>query len=153
MWQVNHLDEFFATAPPLADAVERRATLDAFVSRHVAANRPLACVTSGGTSVPLERRTIRRVDNFSGGARGAASTEYFLEEGYAVIFLARAHSAQPFVRSAPDVEQLLAAVQPASAAASAGAPPPPVQLQLSPEVRFFSYLWPVTSPCSSCFLG
>ena len=36
----------------------------------------LVCVTSGGTTVPLERRCVRFIDNFSSGNRGAASTEY-----------------------------------------------------------------------------
>lgn len=38
-------------------------------------------------------------DNFSGGNRGASSAEYFLEEGYAVIFLHRNRSAMPFQRA------------------------------------------------------
>lgn len=41
--------------------------------------RPLVVVTSGGTIVPLEKRCVRFIDNFSGGTRGALSTEYFLE--------------------------------------------------------------------------
>ena len=41
--------------------------------------RPLVCVTSGGTTVPLEKRCVRFIDNFSGGTRGALSTEAFLE--------------------------------------------------------------------------
>mmetsp|Transcript_10404 Transcript_10404/g.12188 ORF Transcript_10404/g.12188 Transcript_10404/m.12188 type:complete len:434 (-) Transcript_10404:243-1544(-) len=63
--------------------------------------RKLVVVTSGGTTVPLEKRCVRFIDNFSAGTRGAASTEYFLEEGYAVIFLNRAGSAQPFERALP----------------------------------------------------
>lgn len=38
--------------------------------------RRVACVTSGGTTVPLEQRCVRYIDNFSSGHRGAASTEY-----------------------------------------------------------------------------
>ncbi len=38
----------------------------------------VVCVTSGGTTVPLERRCVRFIDNFSSGHRGAASTEYEL---------------------------------------------------------------------------
>ena len=41
--------------------------------------RPIVCVTSGGTCVPLERRCVRFIDNFSGGTRGALSTEQFLQ--------------------------------------------------------------------------
>lgn len=42
-------------------------------------SRPLAVVTSGGTTVPLERRCVRYIDNFSKGTRGALSTEQFLQ--------------------------------------------------------------------------
>ena len=38
--------------------------------------RRVVCVTSGGTTVPLEQRCVRYIDNFSSGHRGAASTEY-----------------------------------------------------------------------------
>ena len=35
----------------------------------------------GGTIVPLEKNTVRFIDNFSTGSRGAASAEYFLAQG------------------------------------------------------------------------
>lgn len=38
------------------------------------------------------------MDNFSGGYRGAASAEYFLDHGYAVIFIHRLKSLEPFTR-------------------------------------------------------
>lgn len=41
--------------------------------------RGIAVVTSGGTTVPLEKRCVRFIDNFSSGARGAASAEAFLQ--------------------------------------------------------------------------
>lgn len=42
---------------------------------------------------------MRFLDNFSAGTRGAASAEQFLERGdYAVIFLHRQHSLQPYSR-------------------------------------------------------
>lgn len=44
---------------------------------------------SGGTTIPLEHNTVRYVDNFSAGTRGSVSAEYFLEHGYAVIFMHR----------------------------------------------------------------
>lgn len=53
---------------------------------------------SGGTTVPLEHNTVRFVDNFSAGTRGAASAEYFLEHNYAVIFMYRQKSLEPFTR-------------------------------------------------------
>jgi len=42
----------------------------------------IAVVTSGGTTVPLERITTRFIDNFSMGTRGAVSGEQFLSKGY-----------------------------------------------------------------------
>lgn len=55
-------------------------------------------ITSGGTSVPLERNTVRFIDNFSRGTRGASSAEKFLKCGYAVIFLHRTQTLEPFLR-------------------------------------------------------
>ena len=46
----------------------------------------------------MEHNTVRFVDNFSAGNRGSASAEYFLENGYAVIFMYRAKSLEPFTR-------------------------------------------------------
>lgn len=61
-------------------------------------NRKIVLVTSGGTTVPLENNTVRFIDNFSAGTRGATSAEYFLEHGYAVIFLHREFSLLPYSR-------------------------------------------------------
>lgn len=55
--------------------------------------------TQGGTSVPLEKHTVRSIENFSTGKRGATSAEYFLKLGYAVIFLYRPGTACPFART------------------------------------------------------
>ncbi|PKU70070.1 Phosphopantothenate--cysteine ligase 2 [Dendrobium catenatum] len=65
----------------------------------------VVCVTSGGTTVPLEQRCVRYIDNFSSGNRGAASTEYFsilISSGYAVIFVHRRGSCQPYCRYLPE---------------------------------------------------
>jgi phosphopantothenate-cysteine ligase len=58
----------------------------------------MVLITSGGTSVPLEEKTVRFIDNFSMGTRGSASTEYFLEKPYAVIFMYRKKTMVPFER-------------------------------------------------------
>jgi len=42
--------------------------------------------------------SVRFLDNFSAGTRGATSAEYFLKAGYAVIFMHRQFSLQPFSR-------------------------------------------------------
>ncbi|KAJ2230089.1 Phosphopantothenate--cysteine ligase cab2 [Coemansia sp. RSA 1722] len=59
-------------------------------------------ITSGGTTVPLENNTVRFVDNFSAGTRGSCSAEQFLALGYAVIFVHREKSLQPFNRHYSD---------------------------------------------------
>lgn len=49
--------------------------------------------------MPLEHNLVRFLDNFSAGTRGAASAEHFLRTGeYAVIFMHRQYSLQPFTR-------------------------------------------------------
>ena len=60
--------------------------------------RKIVLVTSGGTTVPLEQRAVRYLDNFSTGVRGAASVEQFLRLGYAVIHVMREGSCPPFAR-------------------------------------------------------
>lgn len=60
-------------------------------------------ITSGGTTVPLEEKTVRFIDNFSIGTRGSASAEYFIDESYAVIFLYRKRSLQPYERKLNNV--------------------------------------------------
>lgn len=59
----------------------------------------MVLVTSGGTTIPLEEKTVRFIDNFSMGTRGSASTEYFLDKSYAVIFLYRKKTLKPFERN------------------------------------------------------
>ena len=41
----------------------------------LAASRRVALVTSGGTTVPLEKNTVRFIDNFSTGKRGSSVVE------------------------------------------------------------------------------
>ncbi|XP_028803918.1 phosphopantothenate--cysteine ligase 2-like isoform X2 [Neltuma alba] len=97
---------FFDSAPPLQNSNEISEKLNEFIARNSLPSdgnaRRVVCVTSGGTTAPLEQRCVRYVDNFSSGHRGATSTEYFLQAGYAVIFLYRRGSFQPFCRSLPD---------------------------------------------------
>ena len=69
-----------------------------FLSTSIAAEAPVALLTSGGTTVPLERNTVRFLDNFSTGKRGAACTENLLSRGYYVLLLRRRGSLAPFLR-------------------------------------------------------
>src|ERR1700722_5438675 len=90
-------DSFAGTPPPKALS-SQVAIAKEFVARHVRDGRKVALVTSGGTTVPLENQTVRYIDNFSAGTRGATSAEYLLDCGYAVIFLHRAFSLLPYSR-------------------------------------------------------
>ncbi|KAL1140165.1 hypothetical protein AAG570_000097 [Ranatra chinensis] len=89
-------ESFYECNPPPADFEYKTTLIESFCRRH--AGRTVALVTSGGTSVPLEKHTVRFVDNFSAGTRGSASAEHFLDSGYAVIFLHRTKSLEPFTR-------------------------------------------------------
>ncbi|EHK22693.1 uncharacterized protein TRIVIDRAFT_230658 [Trichoderma virens Gv29-8] len=91
-------DAYFATNPPPKQLAAHAALAEAFITQHAAANRRVVLVTSGGTTVPLEKNTVRFIDNFSAGTRGATSAEYFLSAGYAVIFLHRQFSLLPYSR-------------------------------------------------------
>ncbi|GAY54746.1 hypothetical protein CUMW_159070 [Citrus unshiu] len=101
----SEIESFFDSAPPLNDRAAISEKLKEFIALnssesgkgsrsplliiakytisyihcHVTISftiRRVACVTSGGTTVPLEQRCVRYIDNFSSGHRGAASTEY-----------------------------------------------------------------------------
>ena len=64
---------------------------------------PIVLVTSGGTSVPLERHTVRSLENFSTGGRGSRSAESFMDSGFCVIFLHRKGSLIPYqLHSTPE---------------------------------------------------
>ncbi|XP_033347079.1 uncharacterized protein C4B3.18 isoform X2 [Bombus vosnesenskii] len=91
-------EDFYAKHPPPQDFNQNEILLKAFVERQLKRNNKVVLVTSGGTTIPLEHNTVRFVDNFSAGTRGSASTEYFLENGYAVIFMHRVNSLEPFSR-------------------------------------------------------
>ncbi len=91
-------DDYFAVHPPPKTLHSHVTLANAFIERHLCHQRRVVLVTSGGTTVPLENQTVRFIDNFSAGTRGATSAEYFLEAGYAVIFLHRQFSLLPYSR-------------------------------------------------------
>mmetsp|Transcript_11599 Transcript_11599/g.17571 ORF Transcript_11599/g.17571 Transcript_11599/m.17571 type:complete len:318 (-) Transcript_11599:45-998(-) len=88
--------EFFEKEPPPSSLSGVEEQVNNFVNENK--GKPVVIITAGGTSVPLERNTVRFVDNFSGGNRGAASAEYFIEGGYAVIYLHRKQALRPYSR-------------------------------------------------------
>lgn len=90
--------EYFTANPSPPSLDQHLTSAKAFISQHASAHRRVALVTSGGTTVPLENQTVRFIDNFSAGTRGATSAEYFLANGYAVIFLHRQFSLLPYSR-------------------------------------------------------
>ena len=91
-------NNYFNDNPPPKSLDSDTKLAKAFIAHHSHTDRGVVLVTSGGTTVPLENQTVRFVDNFSAGTRGATSAEYFLEAGYAVIFLHRQFSLLPYSR-------------------------------------------------------
>lgn len=91
---------YFTENPTPKALSKHEALAREFVEYHTSTNSNvrIALVTSGGTTVPLENQTVRFIDNFSAGTRGATSAEYFLRHGYAVIFLHRQYSLLPYSR-------------------------------------------------------
>ncbi|KAG0338079.1 hypothetical protein BG000_004587 [Podila horticola] len=91
-------EAYFASHVAPKSLSENAERIRTFVDRHIKEGRRVVLVTSGGTTVPLETLTVRFIDNFSAGTRGATSAEYFLQQGYAVIFMHRQFSLQPYSR-------------------------------------------------------
>ena len=81
----DEVSSFFESSPPLKNMEEIVQKLNAFIHLNSSAGgrrRRIVCVTSGGTTVPLEQRCVRYIDNFSSGNRGAASTEYVFTSSF-----------------------------------------------------------------------
>lgn len=85
----KHWEDFFQDVAAPAHFDEAISNVRKFIGDAAQCNARVVLVSSGGTAVPLEQLTVRFVDNFSSGTRGAASTEYFLDKGYKVILLHR----------------------------------------------------------------
>lgn len=97
--KISDEDEYFKNHTPPSYLPEIAKEVQEFINYHLnTTGKRIALVTSGGTTVPLENNTVRFIDNFSAGTRGATSAEYFLENGYAVIFLHREFSLLPYSR-------------------------------------------------------
>lgn len=96
--------KFYEENLPPSGFDDIKTQISSFCTYHMSKISRVVLVTSGGTTVPLEHNTVRFVDNFSAGTRGSASAEYFLKAGFAVIFLYRSKSLEPFVRHVPTSE-------------------------------------------------
>ncbi|RKP12746.1 DNA/pantothenate metabolism flavo protein [Piptocephalis cylindrospora] len=94
----SSVDSYFADhpTPPFLDNYKDR--IQDLLDFHASSPRPIVLITSGGTTVPLETQTVRFIDNFSAGTRGATSAEHFIAQGYVVIFLHRRFSLLPYSR-------------------------------------------------------
>ncbi|KAG6377586.1 phosphopantothenate-cysteine ligase [Boletus reticuloceps] len=92
-------ESYFATQPEPPTLKADIQGVSHFIDSQIEKGRKVVLVTSGGTTVPLELNVVRFLDNFSAGTRGATSAEYFLKQGYAVIFMHRQFSLQPFSRN------------------------------------------------------
>jgi len=137
MGEESEWKQFFDSNPAPPNLATREQQLEKFCSHQSSEGRPIALVTSGGTTVPLELNTVRFVDNFSSGARGSASAEYFLKQGWAVVFLFRSGSLQPFARHLHP-SSLLSALQEQPTSSSSSSlllPPGPECSRLLPVVR------------------
>ena len=69
-------DTFFSTVHPPEHYAAALTAVQLFLEQLGCAGRRVVLVTSGGTTVPLERKMVRFLDNFSAGTRGAISAEY-----------------------------------------------------------------------------
>ncbi|XP_075232098.1 phosphopantothenoylcysteine synthetase isoform X2 [Lycorma delicatula] len=108
---MSQWEKFYSSYPPPNDYNSSLKKISAFCEIHK--DKKIVLITSGGTAVPLEHNTVRFVDNFSAGTRGSASAEYFLQTGYAVIFMHRQGSLEPYARhfKGQELLELLEVVQ------------------------------------------
>lgn len=109
----NGIRDFYASTPASPALAQLESTLSTFLASVPSSSR-VVLVTSGGTLVPLEQNTVRFVDNFSTGTRGAALAENAIDTGAYVIFMHRTGSAVPFLRRVASV----VAKQPGGASAA-----------------------------------
>ncbi|KAH7638678.1 phosphopantothenate-cysteine ligase-like protein [Dermatophagoides farinae] len=95
--ELDKIEKFFQQLQKPKNLYEIRDRAHRFCQQNL--DRKIVLITSGGTTVPMEHNTVRFIDNFSAGTRGSASVEYFFDTNkYAVIFLYRQKSLEPFSR-------------------------------------------------------
>jgi phosphopantothenate---cysteine ligase (ATP) len=99
----SEINSFYDVEPQPINFDEKKILISNFltdISQNESNGFKIALVTSGGTQVPLEKHTVRFIDNFSTGARGSSLCENLLYQDYVVIFLYRSGSLRPFLRHA-----------------------------------------------------
>ena len=78
------------------DSIDRECKrIKEFMDRVSHSTKGIVLLTSGGTSVPLEKNTVRSIENFSTGSRGSKSAERFLFNGYSIVYFYRDTSIAP----------------------------------------------------------
>ncbi|CAE7876988.1 PPCS2 [Symbiodinium sp. KB8] len=96
--RLDAVEDFFRESHPPQDMQQKQDAMQTFMAKHAAVpGRRVAVVTSGGTTVPLERNTVRFIDNFSTGTRGSLVAEQLLAAGYAVLYVHRQGAVRPFM--------------------------------------------------------
>ncbi len=68
------MDKFFEKNNPSQQCNKQLEKVKEFFSE-IPEGKKIVLITSGGTVVPLERQTVRFIDNFSTGSRGSLSAE------------------------------------------------------------------------------
>jgi phosphopantothenate-cysteine ligase len=96
--------------PDLKSLSVKEDAIDQFFTGSKTSER-LIVITSGGTTVPVERNTVRFIDNFSTGLRGARLAEYFLEQpDYKVLFIHRKGSSFPYLHRLLNLDHPVSAI-------------------------------------------
>lgn len=88
--------------PPMENEASVRSNVVTFLANIHNARTKIAVVTSGGTSVKMEKAGVRAIENFSTGRRGAISAEYFMQNGFVVLYLHRTGCQLPYLRTVND---------------------------------------------------
>jgi phosphopantothenate-cysteine ligase len=65
-----------------------------FAAKHF--DKTITLLTSGGTSVPLEKNAVRFIENFSTGLRGSKIAEIILDQNLPLIYFYRDKSFLPY---------------------------------------------------------
>ena len=68
------MEKFFEKNKPSPQCHSQLQSVKDFLDR-IHEDKKVVFITSGGTVVPLERQTVRFIDNFSTGSRGSLSAE------------------------------------------------------------------------------
>lgn len=67
------MNEFFKINLPADKCKEQLGEVESFIQTKT--GQKMVLISSGGTVIPLERQTVRFLDNFSTGQRGTISAE------------------------------------------------------------------------------